>query len=244
MILETDPYLVNLKMFTEGMSVNDSKHIEIDDRINLFIIKVGENSFTGWFYFINGNIPALTFTNSSLNSLVESGYNDGIISTVTAGTTYNNDLISTMDYIMDDFFLDSDLSIEDVYVSPDTYGESYTVDGAYNSEPILSTPYDSYRPMNIQITISKGETKMTNDIFKSFSLGPCAQDFEEGKVKKSCDDQVETFFKGEKEKFAKSFEFTPEEKKEEIFSDLTIQDYLTASHIEAIFKNDELDTCF
>lgn len=240
MISENDPYLTNIKMYSLDMNTNDSKHIEIDDRINLFILKVGEDLYTGWFYYINGNMPIETFTNSSLNSLVELGYLSGIISTQTAGSTYNSDIINVIDsHIGEDFFLEntvsSDGSVQQYDMPPPSYG---------NDEAPISS-YDSYnKPIEINIRISKGENKMnTDDIFKSFSIGPSLQDFEEGKVKKSIDEAIIKLDKDNKEKFSKSFSKPDSEVLKDEKSFTTTQ-YATMAHMDSIFSKDKDDTCF
>lgn len=250
MITENDPYYTNIMMFSDFLKEGESRHIEIDDRINIFVLCVGPGQFTGWYYYLNGNMPIITFTNSTVSGIVELGYEEGIISSITAGSTYNEMVTSSiMDSINDEL-----LEVPSYQTEKQLDSGSYaTTDGSMESkmsydldssaEPISSKQVtvtsDSF---GTNIYISKGEQKMS-DIFKSFKLGNTAQDYDASDLVKSTDDAVQDYFNKKKDGLAKSLEAPTEadlkKSKGEGMTFYSTNKIVQAAYLESLFKKDD-----
>lgn len=84
-----NPYIMNLEPRLAGMSKDDDAHVEIDDRFTLYVHCLGDGRYTGWIYWVNGSIPAMTYTNATLQEIVRQAYEDGLLSSITEGSRYN-----------------------------------------------------------------------------------------------------------------------------------------------------------
>jgi hypothetical protein len=93
---DDNSYVMNLKPRLEGMKVKDSKHLEVDDRFSLFVVCLDDCKYTGWVYWLKGNIPAMTFTSATIYEIVRQAYEEGLFSDLTAGSAYNQAIVSEL----------------------------------------------------------------------------------------------------------------------------------------------------
>ena len=72
-----NPYIKAILPQLKGMKVNEGRHLELDNRFSIFLTKLPEDKYTGWVYWVNGNIPEMTFTSSTLPQIVRQGFEQG-----------------------------------------------------------------------------------------------------------------------------------------------------------------------
>lgn len=155
--LYTDLIKNQLGQIKEG----ESRHIEIDSRFNCFIYYVGENKYNGWFYWVNGADPVMTFENLDIKEIVYKAYDAGILSSFTEGSLYNEkvtgQLMSNMTSMANlDQILESNQKIENevpILASPDS------ISTASNYQSIHTEVIDGV----VYIKISKGLQDLVSD---------------------------------------------------------------------------------
>lgn len=201
MQFEDDPFYLNFKNFTTSMVVGDSKHIEVNDNHSLFVIKVGSDQFTGWYYWDMGNIVAETFTNASLTRIVELGYETGVLKTSTPGEIYN-------DYMANELQKEVAVvsqTVDDVGIEKPTETQSDRSDRPTLGVNTIIKPravwIDEINGDEIKITIKKSEENNMNDDktvklatspfgVEEYKVVPTVDDFYNGKVNTQLDETV------------------------------------------------------
>ena len=203
MQFENDPFYLNFKNYTSGMEVNDTKHIEIDDNFSVFLIKVGDNQYTGWYYWEINAAPTETFTNATMNRIVEIGYEANVLKTYTAGEVYNdymtNKLETSVSQPVFDVATESESNIGSEVALDNSDGRSTKlgINTIINPKEVW---IDEVNSDEIKITIKKSEENtMENDPFNSeFKLTDTVDDFYNNKVNTRIDDTVVKYREQEK----------------------------------------------
>ncbi len=155
---KTDPFLLNFQNFATDMDVGDYRHYDIDDRLSLFVICQGDDLYTGWFYWVKGNIPAETFTNATLESITAIGYERGLLQDVTIGSMYNDVVVTEMEASMDST---AEVAVESPTGPVDpTNSPNYGI--GINTIDNPSSVYIDEGEESIMITIKKSGDEMDN----------------------------------------------------------------------------------
>lgn len=233
-VSENDKYLSHLISQAQNLNINDSKHIEIDDRYCVFLIRVDDSHYTGWIYLQDGEVPAMAFRNFTLRDIVAQAYEDNIwIANMVGDSLYNQQMVNELDKV-----IVGEAGPE--VVQPVASGNSAFKVGMYNK---LASTIESVNPngmyienydSNVQITLFKSRQNMEDQ----FNLWT---------IKNDLDSQVEDFFKSEKERLEKSTKLDFGEDLQKSKSDEIVEqqfskfDYLSKTQILQALK---LETMF
>lgn len=185
-----------------SMNKGDEKHVEIDDRISIFLICMGDNRYTGWVYYVDGDLACYNFKNAPLEEIVRDGYERGVFNLMSEGSLYNTAKVSELQQT-----IDAPLASNTVEEAPLITQEILEKD-VLHSRPanwfppeMLNTLINDFGPRQADVyNLSPGHTVI--QIYKS----------KENKMKKSESTNQETN------------QTTPELKEEDIFKPYRVAD--------------------
>lgn len=238
-VADSDRYLNHLIYQTNNLDINDSKHIEIDSQYSIFIIKTNVEHYTGWIYFQDGEIPAMTFRNLTLKEIVALAYEDGIFTGMVGDSAYNESMVQELEKEIDSN------SIAEVAPSLESQTEANKIEVIRFLKEIV----DKFSPTAAEIRISDNAAyialakslieqkrsknmEKNNDLIKSgYQLWPTVDT--ENKYGHNLDAEVETFFKSQSETLEKStkIESTDDELKKSKIEESMDQNFTEFDHM-------------
>lgn len=175
-IPDTNKYFIHISAQLKNLGMDESKHIEVDDRFNLFAIKTDKDRYTGWIYWLNGEIPAMTFKNATIKELIADAYEKGTFSAFSEGSLYNASVVSALeasvdsmasDLVKDQPSLDAGIAYADAYDAVANEIEKQEAE-------VIKRPYFGNDAYNLvedfnpsQMNVSKDGHCMTLTFYKS-----------------------------------------------------------------------------
>lgn len=220
-ISDNDKYLENLEFQTQNLEINDSRHIEVDSRYNIFLIKVDSDLYTGWIYLIENEEPILVFRNYTLSEIIAQAYGEGVfVKNVVGDSYYNQQNVSA---INNDIY--KDLDAPPPILIEEAVDTSLDSDIVYELEeylrffiPKMAMVHEDSDGRSAYIKLVKSlvltRFKMNDPLIKSnYQLWPTINDSFSTKL----DDENQDFLKKESDRLKKStdLEFEVDLKKSE-----------------------------